>query len=486
MKNDFSLFVAITNYGYGNAAHLKNVIAAFQAMPFKVTVEILSDRPKVFDDGIKVRVGIPGRSPWTLPFAYKDAFRENAGKFDLYVYVEDDILVTEENVRAFMECSDLLPADAIAGFTRFERDESGRKYFIDIFRAFHFLPETFCNHGGKQFVELNNEHAGCFMLTRRQLDRALRHPAFLRKPHRGLYGFAETAATEPYTQCGVKKLLCVSELERFSLHHLPNKYCKFDAHRLAAEEVITAQVESMRARDRTHGTLFPTQVKIDSFLWDKYYYPLPDQEVLRLLGDEAAPGRALSIGCGSGATELELMKAGWQVSAMPLDGVIATHAGRQGVEILPASWRRGMELASRQSFDAILLLNVLQFVRDPVSLLERCRGLLCPSGVLVVRVPNFFHVSTLRRVLDGSIGIADAFRLLKYVRSGLRATSKHRLENWIATAGLSSVKTEEISGRDRVTLALRRWLSGFTPRVLGTKEYLIVAAPAARPSRRAT
>src|SRR5690606_19118293 len=41
-------------------------------------------------------------------------------------------------------------------------------------------------------------------------------------------------------------------------------------------------------------------------------------------------------------------------------------------------------------FDAVVLLNVLEHVPDPVNTVQLCRSLLNPDGILCVRVPNDF------------------------------------------------------------------------------------------------
>ena len=34
----------------------------------------------------------------------------------------------------------------------------------------------------------------------------------------------ETAATDPYTSCGLRKMICISHLEQFLIHHMSNRY----------------------------------------------------------------------------------------------------------------------------------------------------------------------------------------------------------------------------------------------------------------------
>ena len=79
------VLVVIANYGHQNAAYLSLVLDELRRLPFDITVEILSESPKDFGSDIRVRVRLPGKSPWTLPFGYKQSFLERQDDFDLYI-----------------------------------------------------------------------------------------------------------------------------------------------------------------------------------------------------------------------------------------------------------------------------------------------------------------------------------------------------------------------------------------------------------------
>jgi hypothetical protein len=56
------------------------------------------------------------------------------------------------------------------------------------------------------------------------LDRAVRSGGYLVPPHASDYEMRESAATDPYTRCGMRKRLCISNLDQFLVHHMPNSY----------------------------------------------------------------------------------------------------------------------------------------------------------------------------------------------------------------------------------------------------------------------
>jgi len=108
------VLVAIANYGEGNRRYLDQLLAEYRAMPFPVDVVVLSNIPKDLGDDVEVKVGLPGKDPWSLPFGHKQLFADRIEQYDAFIYSEDDILVTENNIRAFLEVTPKLEDDEIA------------------------------------------------------------------------------------------------------------------------------------------------------------------------------------------------------------------------------------------------------------------------------------------------------------------------------------------------------------------------------------
>jgi len=145
---------------------------------------------------------------------------------------------------------------------------------------------------------------------------------FLVEPHEGRYDLLCTAATDPYTQCGFTKLIPISRLGEFTVHHLSNKY----AGRMGVDEPeMRRQIAALRqmagSEDRA-AQLFETETRLRTRLrraaFSKDYYELPSSEAMALIPDSART--ILSIGCGWGATEMALAAKGLQVTAIALDG----------------------------------------------------------------------------------------------------------------------------------------------------------------------
>jgi SAM-dependent methyltransferase len=65
-----------------------------------------------------------------------------------------------------------------------------------------------------------------------------------------------------------------------------------------------------------------------------------------------------------------------------------------------------------QTFDAVLLISVLEHLRDPLSVIEAVRGLLKPSGALLINVPTwrgktFLEFSAFRLGLSPNVEMDD-------------------------------------------------------------------------------
>lgn len=479
------LLVVVAHYGHKNRPYLLGMLEEFRQMPFDVTIEVLSESPKDLGPDVHVRVGVPGRSPWTLPFAYKQVLAERQHLHDVFVYTEDDIGLTTEHVRAFLRASEALPDDCVPGFVRYEVDGLGNRYFVDLFRAFHFDPESVRTIGGKKYAELTNLHAACFMLTRGQLAVALSHPTFLRRPCRGLYDFAETAATEPYTQGGLRKLIPLDDFGQFCLHHLTNKYFQLPSHSLADARVVEKQIQALRTvKPGLRQTWFRTSAAIESHFWDMAYYSPADGDVAAQLGLRAKT--VLSIGCGAGSTEALLARSGKAVTAIPLDRIVSASLAEQGVDVRTPDYESELAQLEGQRFDAILLIDILPYVTDPVRLLRQCRVLLADDGAIIVRGVNFSHISLVRRVLSGYVRLTDAARLFLFRASGVHATTRSRIGRWLEQAGLSVSNEAPPRSASASPLVLREKVLARLPATIRDRNFLVVARISTLPTHSAS
>ena len=105
-----------------------------------------------------------------------------------------------------------------------------------------------------------------------------------------------------------------------------------------------------------------------------------------------APGpRVLDVGAGAGEVVSSLAKRGFVATGIEPSAEAVAEAKAIGVQLVTSDlgsfWG---DTGNRNSFDSVLLMNVLEHVREPEVTLRQVRDLLKVGGVLMVRSPNDF------------------------------------------------------------------------------------------------
>jgi SAM-dependent methyltransferase len=466
------VLVAITNYGSKNQYFLERLLAEYQSMErYDVDIVVLSNIPKYFGPHVEVMVGLPIADPWSLPFGYKDLFADLINKYDLFIYTEDDTLITERNIDAFVEETRILPEKFIAGFMRFEVWPDGRRAYPDMHSHYHWEQESVKKFKNSMFAYYTNEHAACFILTSEQLRKAIDSGGFMLPPRKGLYDMLVTAATEPYTDCGMKKLICISRLDDFLVHHLPNVYLNSLGIDGEHGKIEIKRLESF-ASGRLNsplGPLFEPYPLRDGDGWNKKYYEAQRDDVLKRVPRDAR--RILSVGCGCGTTEEALVKLGIEVVGIPLNPIICALAEMKGITMLPPDFDLAAKKLEGQQFDCILVLDILQQLRDPVAILSSYREHLREGGTMLISVSNWNFLGILRKRLF-SEGRANFECRSSAGSAGVHRTTSSCVENWLIRSGFREIKQRGVAEVrfDRIS----RWTFGLVDGVLCRK--LLISA----------
>lgn len=448
------ILVAIASWGTKNDQYLARLIQEYASMSFDVDVVVLSNVPKPVGPGAEVfLVDLRGKDPWSLPFAHKKIFAEHLNDYDLFIYSEDDTLITESNIRAYLKACAVLEGNEIPGFFRFESGTDGRINYPEVHGPFHWDCQSVRRRKDHVFACFTNEHSACYVLTRGQLERAITSGGFLVEPHCGKYDLICSAATDPYTQCGLEKVIGISSLNDFLVHHLPNTYVgsAWDV----GESELRSQIQYL-VRIVQNGNcpipLFPVESKLMHKRFSKDCYERVQREII-----DAIPHGTrtlLSVGCGWGATEASLVEQGLRVVAVPADPVFASSARAKGVEIVEGNVATARKKLEGEQFDCLLVLDVLHLIRDPSEVMSTFVPLLRVGATVIARVPRVLRFTTAYRAIRGDQRFSE---LGNYEKTGIHFTSHRSVRRWLENAGLriERVATEMPSTVARVPRSLQ-------------------------------
>jgi 2-polyprenyl-3-methyl-5-hydroxy-6-metoxy-1,4-benzoquinol methylase len=116
-----------------------------------------------------------------------------------------------------------------------------------------------------------------------------------------------------------------------------------------------------------------------------------------LLKFKLPPARVLEIGCAHGGFVAMLRQAGFDASGLELSPSIVRLAMKTfGVPVVTGPIED--QSIEPHSLDAIVMMDVLEHLPDPVATLRRCMELLEPDGILLVQTPDYPEGTSLRQL----------------------------------------------------------------------------------------
>src|SRR5215211_8614384 len=133
--------------------------------------------------------------------------------------------------------------------------------------------------------------------------------------------------------------------------------------------------------------------------------------------------RVLDVGCAAGNLAEVLAERGCRVTGIEIDPEAARQAEERCERVIVGDVARldlGAEL-DEESFDVVLLGDVLEHLKDPLQTLKRLKTFLCPEGYVVASIPNVAHGSVRLSLMQGrfryrSLGLLDNTHLRFFTR----------------------------------------------------------------------
>lgn len=457
------ILTVIANYGTKNERYLSQLLTAYRSMTHHVDIVVLSNVLKNFGVDVEVKVGLPDPDPWSLPFGHKTLMAERKDDYDLFIYCEDDTLITEENIAAFLDVTRWLNEDEIAGFLRYEIGPDGQKYCSTVHGSYFWDPRSIRRRGPYILAHYTNVHSGGFILTASQLKKCLDSGGFEKGVRKGRYDMLCTAATDPYTQCGIQKLVPISHLNQFVLAHLPNVYLGRIGVRI---EELSPQINKMlqiAENGSTGQMLFETVTGLDTTEFDKQYFEPCRRELVEFTTPHV--GTVLSVGCGWGKTEFALQEKGKRVTAVPLDELARASIEDKGIETTPPSFEAAFRILGSRRFDCIIVHEVLEHLSAPQGLISRLSSYLSPGGQILISLRHYLNASYLKRRWRKDPIIQQVERLRNFEEYLYRPIRLAEAQSWLQADSLVVVRKEWLIPEHHSALArktmhlLDRWFA---------------------------
>lgn len=145
------------------------------------------------------------------------------------------------------------------------------------------------------------------------------------------------------------------------------------------------------------------------------------------IGAVPARSKVLDVGVADGSVASVLGRMGCRVWAIEIDPV-AAEAARELCEDVVVGDVETLDLDSffSERFDVVLLLDVLEHLKDPSAALRKIAAVIAPDGWIVVSLPNVTHGAVRLQLLEGHwsytpIGLLDTTHLRFFDRAGAEA-----------------------------------------------------------------
>jgi len=128
-----------------------------------------------------------------------------------------------------------------------------------------------------------------------------------------------------------------------------------------------------------------------------------------------------------------------EVVAIPLDSIVKITAESKGLTVLAPDFELAAKQLEGQRFDCILILDILQQLPDPPAIVRLFRRFLRNDGTVLVSVPNWNYLGTVRQRLT-----SQGRQLLQYRATpqtlGVHRTTKSCVVGWLRQSGLHQIQ----------------------------------------------
>lgn len=214
------ILLNIGDYGTTNDVHLSKLLKEIEVMRQVYEVDVFIDNTTQKVYSINVEQSTHPNAKYELTWKCRPRLLENISNYDLFIYIENDMLLTADHLKTFLRLNEV---GKYAKFLRYE-----------IHNNIQTLPDMMIwkpTLVGNNLMVVNL-HQGLFILTQKQLKQWSWVSDITKMKYvscKGLtYDVRESAATQPYVENNFNLTVEVSNIDSHLICHLGNNYPNYD------------------------------------------------------------------------------------------------------------------------------------------------------------------------------------------------------------------------------------------------------------------
>ncbi len=194
----------------------------------KENYEITDEVEKLYKK-CSVQVYTELEDPNWLPHQTRKTIYDRRNLYDIYIYSENDHLITKQNIDLFNIITSVLPENKICGLFQYE-------YYSEIpckvypgahaHYGWDFNSISTISNTNFVFASYSNPHQASYILTNDQLNKVIREIDFMFMDFKSGFTIKCTANTDIYLKPKWDKVLCISHWDDMLVNHLPNRYLR--------------------------------------------------------------------------------------------------------------------------------------------------------------------------------------------------------------------------------------------------------------------
>lgn len=176
----------------------------------------------------------------------------------------------------------------------------------------------------------------------------------------------------------------------------------------------------------------------DKWGFDVHYFMHPRKEIVSLMNidstlDNDMKPRVLDLGCGMGATSLEIKNImDCEIIGVELHPVAARFANRYLDKVLVEDVEK-IDFNTLGKFDYVICGDILEHLVDPWDVLKRISSNMNKGGSLIISIPNASNIEVILNLLQGQFpyaeaGILDKTHLRFFSRNDIQTLIPNDLE----------------------------------------------------------